>query len=236
MSKENEFTLSMRAAFISKTSFLKKYLFIWLWWISVEACGIFQLQHMGSNSPIKDQIQPPCFGTQNLNHWITREFPRHLSLCDWYALFFFFFFKRKGYLLFSNFLKTALFIYGCAGSFVAGQAVLWLRCVGFHSGLSRRPRSRAQAGQVWCPGFSCSEARGIFLHQGSNPHLLHWQAGSLPLSHQGRLDPPFITPCSFFMDALSNLISCLLSWIPSNWTYLGLYLSHWSFPQMFGDV
>ena len=26
---------------------------------------------------------------------------------------------------------------------------------------------------------------GIFLTQGSNPRLLHWQAGSLPLSHQG---------------------------------------------------
>ena len=25
----------------------------------------------------------------------------------------------------------------------------------------------------------------IFPTQGSNPHLLHWQAGSLPLSHQG---------------------------------------------------
>ena len=27
--------------------------------------------------------------------------------------------------------------------------------------------------------------QGIFLIQGSNPHLLHWQANSLPLSHQG---------------------------------------------------
>ena len=30
--------------------------------------------------------------------------------------------------------------------------------------------------------------QGIFLTQGSNPHLLsllHWQAGSLPLRHQG---------------------------------------------------
>ena len=34
-------------------------------------------------------------------------------------------------------------------------------------------------------GLSCFSARGIFLDQGSNPCLLHWQAGSLPLSHQG---------------------------------------------------
>ena len=27
--------------------------------------------------------------------------------------------------------------------------------------------------------------QGLFLTQGSNPCLLHWQAGSLPLSHQG---------------------------------------------------
>ena len=28
--------------------------------------------------------------------------------------------------------------------------------------------------------------QGIFLTQGSNPRLLHWQAYSLPQSHQGR--------------------------------------------------
>ena len=27
--------------------------------------------------------------------------------------------------------------------------------------------------------------QGIFLTQESNPHLLHWQANSLPLSHRG---------------------------------------------------
>ena len=30
--------------------------------------------------------------------------------------------------------------------------------------------------------------QGIFLVQGSNPHLLHWQVGSLPLRQQGRPD------------------------------------------------
>ena len=32
-----------------------------------------------------------------------------------------------------------------------------------------------------------SFSRGIFLTQGLNPQLLHWQADSLPLSHQGSL-------------------------------------------------
>ena len=35
-------------------------------------------------------------------------------------------------------------------------------------------------------GMGChSLLQGIFLTQGLNPHLLHWQAGSLPLSHLG---------------------------------------------------
>ena len=33
--------------------------------------------------------------------------------------------------------------------------------------------------------LSCSAACGIFSNQGSNLCLLHWQADSLPLSHQG---------------------------------------------------
>ena len=33
--------------------------------------------------------------------------------------------------------------------------------------------------------------QGIFLTQGANPHLLHWQVDSLPLSHQG--SPKYIT-------------------------------------------
>ena len=33
--------------------------------------------------------------------------------------------------------------------------------------------------------FSCSKACAIFPDQGSNPHLLHWQADSLSLSHWG---------------------------------------------------
>ena len=37
------------------------------------------------------------------------------------------------------------------------------------------------------PGLSCPTACGIFLEQGSNLCLLHWQADSLPLSHQGSL-------------------------------------------------
>ena len=34
-------------------------------------------------------------------------------------------------------------------------------------------------------GLSCSTACGIFLDQGSNPRLPHWQADTLLLNHQG---------------------------------------------------
>ena len=34
-------------------------------------------------------------------------------------------------------------------------------------------------------GLICPAACGIFPDQGLNPHLLHWQANPLPLSHQG---------------------------------------------------
>ena len=33
--------------------------------------------------------------------------------------------------------------------------------------------------------FSCFSACGVFPGRGANPCLLHWQADSLPLSHQG---------------------------------------------------
>ena len=36
-------------------------------------------------------------------------------------------------------------------------------------------------------GLRCSKASGIFLDQGWHSCLLHWQVGSLPLSHQGSL-------------------------------------------------
>ena len=43
--------------------------------------------------------------------------------------------------------------------------------------------------------------QGIFLTQGSNPHLLHWQTGLLSLSHQGSLCVKNCATC--FTQALS---------------------------------
>ena len=43
----------------------------------------------------------------------------------------------------------------------------------------------ARASVVMAPGLSCSAACGHFPDQRSNSFLLHWQADSLLLSHQG---------------------------------------------------
>ena len=51
-------------------------------------------------------------------------------------------------------------------------------------------------------GLSCSKSCGIFLDQGSNPCLLHWQAESLPPTHQGS----HLLDCIYFW--ITRLITC----------------------------
>ena len=58
---------------------------------------------------------------------------------------------------------------------------LWLRRVGFS--LPWLLLLRSMCSRVH--GLSCSAACGIVPDEGSNPRLLHWDAGSLLLSHQG---------------------------------------------------
>ena len=50
------------------------------------------------------------------------------------------------------------------------------------------PRRWSTGSIVAAHRLSCCEAYGIFPDQGWNPHLLHWQADSLPPSHQGSPD------------------------------------------------
>ena len=50
--------------------------------------------------------------------------------------------------------------------------------------------SRAQTGSIVVHGLTCPEACGIFPDLGLNLCLLHWQADSLPWSHQG--SPAFL--------------------------------------------
>ena len=61
------------------------------------------------------------------------------------------------------------------------------------------PRLQSTGSTFVVHRLSCSKACGIFLHQGSNLCLLHWQADSLPLNHQG-------IPRTFLMSILSSSV------------------------------
>ena len=63
----------------------------------------------------------------------------------------------------------------------AKRGPLWLQRVG--SSLPWLLLSRSMGSRVH--GLGCSAACGIVPDEGSNPRLLHWEAGSLLLSHQG---------------------------------------------------
>ena len=47
------------------------------------------------------------------------------------------------------------------------------------------PGPWSSGSRIVAPGLSCSSACRILPDQGSNPRLLHWQADSLPVGHQG---------------------------------------------------
>ena len=62
------------------------------------------------------------------------------------------------------------------------------RCAGLSLSwplLLRSTGSRRAGSVVVAHGLSCSAACGIFPDQGPNPCLLHWEADSQPLRHQG---------------------------------------------------
>ena len=84
------------------------------------------------------------------------------------------------------------------------------RCTGSRArGLrwSRLPAPRAQAHGCRAWAFF-SWACGIFLDQGSNLCLLHWQGNSLPLSHQGSPVIIFVSICSLnFMQYIFSVQS-----------------------------
>ena len=92
------------------------------------------------------------------------------------------------------------------------------------------------ASQAVCPwdfpgkntGVGChSLLQGIFLDQGSNPHLLHWQAGSLSLSHQGSLSDSL----ACFLSRFSCVRLCAALWTVILQAPLSIEFSgqeHWS--------
>ena len=67
-----------------------------------------------------------------------------------------------------------------------GFSCCWVRALG-HAGFSTvLPGLQGTGSTAVAHRLSCSVACGIFLDQGSNPRLPHWQAGSLSLTPEGR--------------------------------------------------
>ena len=96
---------------------------------------------------------------------------------------------------------------GCAAVSWRGRSCSGARALGAGGELG----SVAVAPGFWSPGsvvvahrLSCSLVCAIFLDQALNPPLLRWQAGSFPLSHQGR-PPPFV----FLTGTFSSLTSVM---------------------------
>ena len=86
-------------------------------------------------------------------------------------------------IFFNNFVYLFLAVLGlccCSGFSLVWRAgaTLQLGCVGFSF-------CGAQASVIVAYRLSSSSACGIFPDQGSNLCVLHWQADSLPWSHQG---------------------------------------------------
>ena len=94
------------------------------------------------------------------------------------------------------FLKNYLFFWLCwvftaAWAFLQlwqEGAILQVECTGFSLQWLLLLLLQSTGSTVVVHGLSCSIGCGIFLDQGSNPCLLHWQADSLLLSHQESLN------------------------------------------------
>ena len=100
------------------------------------------------------------------------------------------FFFAEDFCVFVYFWLCWVSVAACKLSLVAesrGSSPLW--CVGFlllWLLLLCSAGSRCPGSVVVAHGPHCSEVRGIFPEQGSNPCVLHWQVDSQPPDHQGR--------------------------------------------------
>ena len=74
---------------------------------------------------------------------------------------------------------------GAWASHCSGFSCCAARTLGSRASAAVAPRLQSTGSAVAVQGLSCSVACGILPVQGSITCLLHWQADSLPLSHQG---------------------------------------------------
>ena len=105
------------------------------------------------------------------------------------------------------FLRYCLYLFVCFGcargytSSCGARASLWFLLL--WSTASRARELSSCGSRALEHGPSRSTACGIFPDQGWNPCLLHWQADSLPLSHQG--SPDVLLLCLSVIVTYSNL-------------------------------
>ena len=72
----------------------------------------------------------------------------------------------------------------CSSFSCCGAQALALKSSWPVSSVVAAPKLYSTGAIVMAHGHSCSTVCGIFMDQEWNPCLLHWQADSLPLSHQ----------------------------------------------------
>ena len=72
---------------------------------------------------------------------------------------------------------------GVLSSHCGGFSCCGAQALGHVGSVVMVPRLWDTGSVVVAYGLSCSAACGIFLDEGSNPHLLRWQVDSLSLSH-----------------------------------------------------
>jgi len=95
---------------------------------------------------------------------------------------------------FSSCGEWGLLFVGVAGFSCSGFSCCRARALGVQASVAQHTGTAAAApglqnvaSEVVAHGLSYSPARGIFLEQGWNLCLLHWQMNSYPLGHQGSL-------------------------------------------------
>ena len=124
-----------------------------------------------------------------------------IVLCFIAVSFFLFFFFKESFLFLFLKINWLIYIYfWLCWVFVSVRGLSLVaasggrsssRCAGLSLSrplLLRSTGSRRAGSVIVAHGLSCSAACGIFPDQGSNPCLLHWQADSQPLRHQGSPD------------------------------------------------
>ena len=124
--------------------------------------------------PPRDQAHP-ALEAQSLNHWTTREV-QYLN----------YFLKNFVYLVLpaSGLCCCAGFSLVVASGGRSSAAACGL-LIAVASLVAEQRLKGPRTSVVVAHGLSCSLACGVFLDQGLNPFVLHWQVDSLPVSHQG---------------------------------------------------